>query len=590
MRIRVGFLGPTVALLAACNGAEPVVLAPQGSILAAISGDGDTAVVGGSATLKVALQDSAGLPIGQVDVGWSVTQGSGSVPGSTRTGADGTATAAYSVGTTTGDKQVTAVVYGAAGSPLVFTVTVVHGPATRLVRTAGNGQSTIVGQPLPNKLAVTVIDAYGNGVPGRDVSWSVTSGGATVVPDAPTTDAAGVARAAVTADSTPGPNTVQATSTGLAGSPVSFSATVTIAVTLVKELPIAANYGLHDQYVRDGLAFLSAWNTGLLIYDVGNGVAGGSPANPVLVGSIVTSTNGVAGGAAVHNAWWYHAPNGEKRYVFIGQEGGGAIGTSSSGDIHVVDVSNLASPVEVAFYHLAGAGTHNFWVDEANQILYAAYYNGGVVALDVAGTLSGDLASRVISRVQPGGAGNTYTWGVMLYNGSVYATDMLSGFWQLSSVAGQLGVAGGGSNVPERFGSDQWIANGYAYSGTWGTRFTGAGTGRGDALKIWQLNAAGAPVLVDSIITAGINTVSDVEVSADGRLLMLSAENGPNAGIWFYSLSASRSHPTLLGQYLVATGVHTTTFAEIGGRRYVFAAKDPAAPSLLVLDVTGLGP
>ena len=47
----------------------------------------------------------------------------------------------------------------------------------------------------------------------------------------------------------------------------------------------------------------------------------------------------------------------------------------------MVDVSDLENPVEVAFYHVAGAGTHNFWMDESAQVLFAAYYNGGVAAL-----------------------------------------------------------------------------------------------------------------------------------------------------------------------------------------------------------------
>jgi hypothetical protein len=124
---------------------------------------------------------------------------------------------------------------------------------------------------------------------------------------------------------------------------------------------------------------------------------------------------------------------GEKRYLFIGQEGSGVIGSQSSGDIHVVDVSDLTNPHEVAFFHMDGAGTHNFWMDEQRQILYAAYYNAGVVALDVSGTLSGDLSSRLLSQIKPGGEGNTYTWGVQLANGSLYAIDMLSGLWQLKT-------------------------------------------------------------------------------------------------------------------------------------------------------------
>jgi len=196
-------------------------------------------------------------------------------------------------------------------------------------------------------------------------------------------------------------------------------------ILLTTILPVAPNYGLHDTFIRDGIAFLFAWNSGALIYDVGGGSLGGSPASPQLVGSVVTA------GGEVHNGWWYHAPDGSKRYLFIGQEGPGSVGSSSSGDIHVVDVSNLSAPIEVASYHQAGAGTHNFWVDESRQILYAAYYNGGVVALDISGTLSGDLASREIARIQPGGPGNTYMWGVHLYSGSLYALDMLSGLWQL---------------------------------------------------------------------------------------------------------------------------------------------------------------
>jgi hypothetical protein len=198
-------------------------------------------------------------------------------------------------------------------------------------------------------------------------------------------------------------------------------------------VPVPPAYGIHDTYVRDGLAFVFAWNTGIIIYDVGNGVRSGRPEAPVEVGRLLTDDDGVAGGPAVHNGWWFHNPvSGETRYLFVGQEGPGVIGAQSSGDIHVVDVSDLAHPREVAFFRLEGAGTHNFWMDEARQILYAAYYNGGVVALDVSGTLSGDLADRLIARVMPGGPGNTYVWGVQLAGGSLYAIDMLSGLWQLT--------------------------------------------------------------------------------------------------------------------------------------------------------------
>ncbi|MGE5760487.1 MAG: hypothetical protein ACM37V_09060, partial [Gemmatimonadota bacterium] len=312
---------------------------------------------------------------------------------------------------------------------------------------------------------------------------------------------------------------------------------------------------------------------------VGNGIKGGSPAKPVLVDSITTA------GGEVHNAWWFHNPAiPEQKYLFIGQEGPGSIGTSSSGDIHVVDVSDLNNIHEVGFFHRTGAGTHNFWMDESKAILYAAYYNGGVTAIDVSGTLSGDISARMIDTLSFG-AGNTYTWGVQLYNGSLYAMDMVSGFWQLNTANGVLSVAAGGNNVPERYGSDLWVANGYAYTGTWGVRST-----FGNAVKIWRLGATGAPTLVDSIVTTGITTVSDIEVSDDNKLLMFSTENGPNSGFWFYHLT-DPAHPTLAGKYLVSGisgGIHTATFSRIGGKLYAFGAKDPSGAALFILDVTSL--
>jgi len=211
-----------------------------------------------------------------------------------------------------------------------------------------------------------------------------------------------------------------------------FDVTDPGSISSAASVPIPPAYGIHDTYVRDGLAFVFAWDTGVIIYDVGNGVRGGSPTSPVEVGRVVTA-DGATQHPAVHNGWWFHNPvTQENRYLFVGQEGPGVIGSEATGDIHVVDVSDPAHPREVASYSLPGAGAHNFWMDEARQILYAAYYNGGVIALDVSGTLSGDLSDRLIDRIEPGGPGNTFTWGVMLANGSLYASDMLSGLWQLA--------------------------------------------------------------------------------------------------------------------------------------------------------------
>jgi hypothetical protein len=199
---------------------------------------------------------------------------------------------------------------------------------------------------------------------------------------------------------------------------------------------------VHDVYVRDGILITALWNDGIKLWDIGGGGQGGSISNPVALGSVVT-----VGGEA-HNVWWFHnAATGAKRFAFVGQEGPGSVGSSSSGDIHVVDVSNFASPREVAFYHLDGAGTHNFSVDETRGILYAAYYNGGVRAIDVSGDLSScDAASKSIDgrcdlakmrRELAHGPDTTdpvYVWGVQLSGGHVYASDMINGIWKMNPV------------------------------------------------------------------------------------------------------------------------------------------------------------
>ena len=211
-----------------------------------------------------------------------------------------------------------------------------------------------------------------------------------------------------------------------------FDVTDPAAIEPAATVSIPPRFGIHDTYVRGGLAFVFAWNTGVIIYDVGNGIRGGAPTSPVEVSRLVTEA-GAAKAPAVHNGWWFYNPvTEEARYLFVGQEGPGVVGQVASGDIHVVDVSDLANPRQVARFSLPGAGAHNFWMDETSQILYAAYYNAGVIALDVSGTLSGDLADRMIDQIEPGGDDNTYTWGVQLANGSLYASDMLSGLWQIA--------------------------------------------------------------------------------------------------------------------------------------------------------------
>jgi hypothetical protein len=190
---------------------------------------------------------------------------------------------------------------------------------------------------------------------------------------------------------------------------------------------------LHDVFVREGILFTALWDGGVSIWDLG-GAGNGSVASPRFISNVRTR------GGQAHNIWWYHAPGGEKKYIFVGEEGPGSVGSGASGDVHVVDVTNLAAPVEVAFFRVPGAGAHNFSMDESSGILYAAFYNGGVRALDVRGDLSACSAAernavlgcdlRLMRREVANGlqsAGSVYIWGVHFLNGRVYASDMLNG-------------------------------------------------------------------------------------------------------------------------------------------------------------------
>ena len=215
---------------------------------------------------------------------------------------------------------------------------------------------------------------------------------------------------------------------------------------------VIGNPFVHDTFVRDGILFLALWNAGVAIWDIGGGGKGGTPAAPVELGRVLTA-NGEA-----HNVWWFKDPiTGSAKYAFVGEEGPASIGVSSTGDIHVLDVSNMASPREVAYYTVPSSptsGTHNFSMDEPNGILYAAYYNGGVRALDVRGDLGTctdaqkssprnqtvplcdltkmgrELGVGLKDRADP-----VYVWGVQFLGGSVFASDMLNGIWKLRAVS-----------------------------------------------------------------------------------------------------------------------------------------------------------
>ena len=184
---------------------------------------------------------------------------------------------------------------------------------------------------------------------------------------------------------------------------------------------------LHDVYVRDGLAFLSHWDAGLIILDVGNGMAGGSPASPVEVSRLSDL------GGETHNVWYWP----EAGYAFVGEEQFGH-SKGPSGVMHVVDLRDIRRPREVATYEVAGATSHNYWLDEDTGTLYLAWYEQGVRMLDVTGELMGRLERQGREAAFAKYAGEaedclwdpeaTCAWAPQLHgNGKLYASDLNHG-------------------------------------------------------------------------------------------------------------------------------------------------------------------
>jgi len=182
------------------------------------------------------------------------------------------------------------------------------------------------------------------------------------------------------------------------------------------------NKSLHDVWAEDGYAYLSYWDDGLVIVDVGAGTHGGTPTEPVFVSTIKYPEGNT------HVAWR------TRDYVFLGDE----IGTSDGmrGFIHIIDVSDIDNPRQVAKYDLPEAGAHNIWVED--DVLYIAYYQGGLRIVDVSGTLRGDLyrQGREIGFFRTEAAegeglqaNSANAWGPQPFKGNLFVSDMTSGLW-----------------------------------------------------------------------------------------------------------------------------------------------------------------
>ena len=197
-------------------------------------------------------------------------------------------------------------------------------------------------------------------------------------------------------------------------------------------------HSIHDVWIEDGIAYSSNWRDGVVLVDVGNGLAGGSPDNPVQFASYADPQG------RTHAAFPFRSESTGKFYVIMGDEifpnGMNPEGpTRAAGYMHIVDFTDSRNPVEVARFEVPEAGSHNLWIED--DILYAAFYNGGLRVVDLSGELMGDLykQGREIAAFRPNDAdgfvkNEAMVWGAQPHKGLIYVSDWNSGLWVVELV------------------------------------------------------------------------------------------------------------------------------------------------------------
>jgi hypothetical protein len=212
------------------------------------------------------------------------------------------------------------------------------------------------------------------------------------------------------------------------------------------------NCRIHDVWVLDGLAFSAQWACGIIVYDVGNGAWGGTPENPVFVSELATP------GGRTHAVFPYYQASTGKFLVFAGDEimsrqgmalgggsdfrpydpetGEGGVPSHTAGYVHILDFTEMESPLKIARYKVPEYGTHNIWVED--DVLYQAYYEGGLRVVDVSGELMGNLHTQgremaVFKPYDPIGfiSNAPMVWSGMPFKGEVFLSDFNSGMWSL---------------------------------------------------------------------------------------------------------------------------------------------------------------
>jgi hypothetical protein len=163
--------------------------------LSLVSGAGQTGVAGTMLddSLLVRVVDQFNNPLENQVVSWTAEDGGSVSDATTSTDALGRAGIRWQLGDQAGLQTSHASITALPSAPLDITATAVPGAAAAVEKVFGDNQSAPVSSDLTDSVVVRVVDAFGNGVPGQNLSWVLVGPGGSVNPGSGTTDAAGEA-------------------------------------------------------------------------------------------------------------------------------------------------------------------------------------------------------------------------------------------------------------------------------------------------------------------------------------------------------------------------------------------------------------
>jgi len=213
-------------------------------------------------------------------------------------------------------------------------------------------------------------------------------------------------------------------------------------------------HSIHDVWIENGIAYSSNWHDGVVAVDVGGlkfseknrsdvqynpllmKAGQGSPSDPVKLAEMKDSKG------RNHSAFPFLSQSTGNFYIISGDEwfpfGMNNLyqskPSSPRGGFHFMNFNDPDNPREEATYMAPEVGSHNQWV--YNDILLAAFYQGGVRILDISGELLGDLykQGREIgffkSSHKEGKIPNApMVWGAQPYKDYIFLADMNSGLY-----------------------------------------------------------------------------------------------------------------------------------------------------------------